>query len=423
LAEGYALIYFIYCVVIPGFFVGLIVGFLRFKRLGASILVGLFFAIVVAPIVLSIIIPATESLEKTSLEKDAVYFKSSLIGKYTDDEIKQHYNRHPLSYSVKNTQWIDSILDDSFKTKPITKRIILLAEITTKEDKIVETLALLPNAPIALKLRAASTNSSYVANNMAKDLNTTSEILIELAVYQSNIETENLLLDHPNAIQTLRDIIAINRSNREDNSINTNRYKATKHAQKYVSTSKITAWKYLANHKDPRIVRNIAKSMETPPEILNFIANNNSNEVVLASVFLSKKCTQQSKQLILKRFPGIVSFLILESAKSDSELKVDIAASPEATLQMHDNLIKHAYSNFHEVFYAIAKNPKITPDILLKLADQGYPDVQKLVAKNPITPRAALVKLSNSADSDVASTAKLNLIEKKLEMPLKSEMR
>lgn len=321
MVEGYALACFIGYFVIPGFIVGMIVGLFRSKSLKAGILLGLLFAIVGAPVVFLIGMPVAMFVEKASVEYESAYFKSSLMGEHSDNQIKLHYRLRPLRYNHNNYIWLDGILGDSFKSKPLSNRIVLLSKTNGIENEVVEILAQLPNAPISVKQR-------------------------------------------------------------------------------------------IANSKDPKIVRKIAKSKDTPIEILDYIAANNTNYLVLFSVYLNRNCSRQSKQLILNKFPDIVNSLTLESEDRSSELMVDIAASPEATQQMHINLIKHDY-NSSKVLYLIAKNPVTTPTVLGELAKTGYHDIKLLVAQNSKTPQTALVKLSNlndSAFSDVANAAKLNLV-------------
>jgi hypothetical protein len=169
---------------IPGLIGQLI--FAKYTNSLISAVMGILFASITLVVIYSSLIGTAMYKEKKlvkSAEKEMVFFKSALEGKFKDDVIRDHYKEFNL-FSKYEREAIEKLLYAKNRDKFSSQAISVLIDLVTNDILIVGYLADQPETTVEVKMKIAESQDEYAVLPMAKNPLTPPEVLRKLAKHK-----------------------------------------------------------------------------------------------------------------------------------------------------------------------------------------------------------------------------------------------
>jgi len=389
---------FIY-IIIPACIIGFIIGFSivyywflrdwdKFSKLLIGIITGLVLGCL-SPYIIGIPFFIKFKIEDYKANKivneEINYFKEISSGKHSENEIKQHYAKHPLSgqgvWKIESDrQTPGSLAYPGTVIDPQTLSILI--EVFNKMPSLVGALANRPEAPLALKLKIALLPDPHAVLDMARNSDTPPIVLTKLSTHKDEQIAHYVCKNEGAPIEAK--LICDIRDSLKENALHVLGSQVDFPAMFESKREELALWRMLV--KDPRehVRMYVARSKYTPPEVLTDLSNDPSDSI-LQFVFLHKNTPLHIRHKIAKHFKSNMNTILHDLCKNENtELREAVAKSP---ITKHDILNTLSKDSNHLVRATVAANPNTDSNTLQSLAKNNEDiGISQIIIENPNTP-------------------------------------
>lgn len=293
------------------------------------------------------------------------YFMEVVGGKYTNDEIYEHYKLNKPDcnrmskvllalnteinpyYNYNKTSLMDNLRADTVET---------LIAANSENSYLIKYLAVLPQVSHATKKRIAESDSPIAVDYLSINPKTPPDILMILATHPST-DIAWGVYNNKSAPVKARYIYAIRSPFPEDGRFLVGRDKPPG----YLTEDEKSLWESLSVDNRDYVRTWVARSTAAPPQVLTKMRDDKSNNILMW-IFLNTNTPFPTKKYIANKKSISPEKLLQDLAGHENAyVRRDVAKSELAT---PDLLAKMIHDKSDIVLQAIANNPQVTSGLL-----------------------------------------------------------